>query len=89
MKVIEDTNISHAWARAVRAALQRRGEVIPLIVSVAGGFDGGTPPSDPILEAKLDELLGREDGRTFDQQCREHTLSTITVESSPTSTAIV
>ena len=63
MKVIEDTNISHAWARAVRAALQRRGEVIPLIVSVAGGFDGGTPPSDPILEAKLDELLGREDGR--------------------------
>jgi len=60
VKVIEDVNLSHAWARAVRTALSRHGEVVPLVVSVAGTFEGHMPPTNPELESKLDALLGRE-----------------------------
>lgn len=60
MKVIEDDNLSFAWARAVRAALGRRGEISPLVVSVVGSFADGMPPIDSELEQKLDILLGGE-----------------------------
>ena len=60
MKVIEDENLSYAWARAVRAALGRRGEISPLVVSVVGSFVDGVPPTDSELEKKLDALLGEE-----------------------------
>lgn len=63
MKVIEDTNLSYAWARAVRTALGRHGEIAPLIVSVAGSFEGGMPPIDQGLETKLDALLRVENGK--------------------------
>lgn len=60
MKVIEDTNLSHAWARTVRTALGRRGEIAPLVVSVTGPFENGMPAADSELEAKLDALLRAE-----------------------------
>ncbi len=62
MKVIEDSNLSHAWARAVRLALARKGEVSPLIVSVTGDFNAGKPPTDLNVEGKLDLLLSNEGG---------------------------
>lgn len=62
MKVIQDANLSYAWARAVRTALSRHGEITPLIVSVTGPFEGGTPPVDPELERKLNALLRAEHG---------------------------
>jgi hypothetical protein len=63
VRVIEDTNLSYAWARAVRTALGRRGEVAPLVVSVAGSFECGMPHIDSELEKKLDALLQIESGR--------------------------
>lgn len=63
MKVIEDANLSHAWARAVSAALESHGEIVPLVVSVTGPFDGGQPPVDPELERKLNALLRAENAR--------------------------
>ena len=63
MRVLEDTNLSFAWARAVRAALGNGGEISPLIVSVVGPFKNGTPPTDTKLESKLDALLQTESGR--------------------------
>ena len=63
MKVIEDVNLSYAWARAVRTALDRRGEIVPLIVSVTGTFDNGMAPTDPALETKLHAMLRAENAK--------------------------
>ena len=63
MKVIEDTNLSYSWARAVRAALGRHREIAPLVVSVTGSFEDGMPPVDPELERKLNALLRAESGK--------------------------
>jgi hypothetical protein len=63
VKVIEDENLAHAWARGVRVALDRRGEVAPLVLSVSSPFDGGVPPADPVLETKLDALLRTENAK--------------------------
>lgn len=67
MKVIEDSNISYAWARAVRTALARKGEVSPLIISVAGDFNAGRPPNDQKVEEKLDVLLKNEGGLSINR----------------------
>ena len=55
---IEDTNLSHAWGRALRL-VTRRGveEVVPLIVSVTGFDTSGRPEEDPPIRNALDAVL--------------------------------
>src|SRR2546430_745070 len=59
---IERTNLSHAWAAALRIVLAR-GEAAPMIVSVIG-FKDGVPDEDPAIRSSLDATLVAQDLQT-------------------------
>ena len=62
--MIDDTNLSHAWARLLLQALDNAGtEVAPLILSVSGFAQNGAAVEDPAIRQALDLLLKRK-GRT-------------------------
>jgi hypothetical protein len=54
---IERSNLSHAWADAMRTVIRHRGEMAPLVVSVTGFNDQGQPQEDQVLRAALDLTL--------------------------------
>jgi hypothetical protein len=58
LEMIEDENLSRAWARAVQPMLQRRGpkEIAPLCVSITG-FDDGVVREDARVRRALDATL--------------------------------
>ena len=59
--VIEDTNLSHAWARLLLRVHARPGtEVAPLILSLSGFDQDGQAAEDPAVRGTLDELLMRK-----------------------------
>jgi hypothetical protein len=60
--LIEDANLSWAWARVLLHIQANAGRTIsPLIVSIHG-FDGtGKPQEDPVLRVDLDALLAKAD----------------------------
>ena len=62
--VINDTNLSRAWSRAFLAVLHGRGtEISPLILSITGFAEDGTPCECPAVRNSLDQLL-KHRGRT-------------------------
>ena len=61
--VIDDSNLSRAWARLLLRVINGAGtEVAPLILSLSGFADDGTISQDPALRGALDRLL-RSKGR--------------------------
>lgn len=57
-KVIDDTNLSHAWARAVAHVLTHPGtEIAPLLVTIRGFNENGVPTEDQAIRTQLDQLL--------------------------------
>lgn len=54
---IEQSNLSHAWAHAIRTVLRHRGEMAPLVVSVTGFNDQDQPQEDQEIRAALDLTL--------------------------------
>ena len=60
--LIDDTNLSRAWARLLLQVLDNAGtEVAPLILSVSGFAQDGTAVEDPAVRQALDLLLDRKD----------------------------
>ena len=60
--LIDDTNLSRAWARLLLQVLDNAGtEVAPLILSVSGFARDGTVVEDPTVRQALDLLLKRKD----------------------------
>ena len=60
--LIDDTNLSRAWARLLLLVLENAGtEVAPLILSVSGFARDGTSVEDPSVRQALDQLLKRKD----------------------------
>ena len=60
--LIDDTNLSRAWARLLLQVLDNAGtEVAPLILSVSGFARDGTAVEDPTVRQALDLLLKRKD----------------------------
>ncbi|MYB13463.1 MAG: thymidylate synthase [Rhodospirillaceae bacterium] len=58
--LIDDTNLSRAWARLLLQVLDNAGtEVAPLILSVTGFAQEGTAVEDSAVRQALDELLKR------------------------------
>lgn len=56
--VISDTNLSHAWGRALRHVVKNPGdEIKPLIVSITGFDDHGQPNEDNDIRTALDTFL--------------------------------
>src|SRR4051812_33658623 len=57
---IEEENLSHGWAKALRL-VSRRGqkEIAPLIVSVTGFDESGLPVEDTSIRDALDDVLLR------------------------------
>jgi hypothetical protein len=59
--VIEDTNLSRAWAKLLLRALDGAGtEIAPLILSLSGFASNGAPAEDPLVRQALDALLKRK-----------------------------
>ena len=59
--VIDDTNLSRAWARLLLQALDGAGtEVAPLVLSLSGFAQNGQAVEDPSVRGALDELLTRK-----------------------------
>lgn len=59
--VIDDTNLSRAWARLVLQVLDGAGtEVAPLILSLSGFTDNGVAAEDSAMRQALDKLLKRK-----------------------------
>ena len=59
--VIDDTNLSRAWARLLLKVLDNAGtEVAPLILSVSGFAEDGTAVEDSAMRQALDRLLERK-----------------------------
>lgn len=58
----ERTNLSHAWAEALRVVLAH-GEAAPMIVSVTG-FNDGVPEEEPTIRNALDAALKADDLQT-------------------------
>ena len=59
--VIDDTNLSRAWARLLLQVLDGSGtEVAPLILSVSGFARSGQATEDPAVRRALDKLLMRK-----------------------------
>ena len=62
--VIDDTNLSRAWARLLLHILTGAGtEVAPVVLSLSGFTGNGTAVEDPVLRQALDRLLEHK-GRT-------------------------
>jgi hypothetical protein len=56
--LIEDSNLSHAWARALLAIMDGSGkEISPLVLSVTEFSEDGAPAEDPVIRGTLDRLL--------------------------------
>ena len=61
--VISDTNLSHAWGRALRHVVKNPGdEIKPLIVSITGFDDHGQPNEDNDIRTALDAFLKTQEG---------------------------
>ena len=59
--VIDDTNLSRAWARLLLQVFDNAGkEVAPLILSVSGFAQYGAAVEDPAVRQALDLLLKRK-----------------------------
>ena len=59
--VIDDTNLSRAWARLLLQVLAGAGtEVAPLILSLSGFSQNGAAVEDPAVRQALDRLLKRK-----------------------------
>ena len=59
--VIDDTNLSRAWARLLLQVLDGAGtEVAPLILSLSGFGQNGVVVEDPAVRQDLDRLLKRK-----------------------------
>ena len=59
--VINDTNLSRAWARLLLQVLDGAGtEVAPLILSLSGFAQSGQAVEDPAVRRALDQLLMRK-----------------------------
>ena len=59
--LIDDTNLSRAWAHLLLQVLDNGGtEVAPLILSVSGFAEDGTAVEDPVVRQALDQLLKRK-----------------------------
>jgi hypothetical protein len=58
---ISDSNLSHAWGRALWYAIKNPGkEIKPLILSITG-FDNGQPAEDANIRTALDAFLETDD----------------------------
>ena len=56
--LVDESNLSRAWAKAVLHVIDNAGkEVSPLVLSVTGFDDNGTPAEDSGVRLALDELL--------------------------------
>lgn len=56
--VIEDTNLSRAWARILLRVLENPGrEIAPLVLSISGYGEGGGAVEDQKVRTELDKLL--------------------------------
>lgn len=64
--VIEDGNLSVAWARALRHVKNSRSEVAPLIVSVTGFDNTGRCLEDATIRTTLDNMLAAAKHQTVD-----------------------
>ena len=63
--LIDDTNLSRAWARLLLQVLDNAGtKVAPLMLSVSGFAKDGTAVEDPAVRETLDQLL----------KCKNHIL---------------
>ena len=59
--VIDDTNLSRAWARLLLQVLDNSGtEIAPLVLSVSGFAQSGQAVEDPAVRRALDKLLRRK-----------------------------
>jgi len=59
--MINDTNLSRAWARLLLGVLDGAGtEVSPLVLSMTGFGEKGAIPEDPVVRQALNELLKRK-----------------------------
>ncbi len=59
--VIEDTNLSRAWARLLLQVLDGAGtEIAPLVLSLSGFGHDGQAVEDPAVRVALDDLLVRK-----------------------------
>ena len=59
--VIDDTNLSSAWARLLLRVLDGAGtEVAPLVLSISGFNQNGKAAEDPAVRGALDDLLTRK-----------------------------
>jgi hypothetical protein len=59
--MIDDTNLSRAWARLLLRVLDGAGtEVAPLILSLSGFGENGAVPENPSVRRALDRLLKRK-----------------------------
>src|SRR5580704_16204904 len=59
--MINDTNLSRAWARLLLGVLDGAGtEVSPLVLSVTGFGENGAVPEDSAVRHALDHLLKRK-----------------------------
>ena len=60
--LIEDKNLSHAWARTIARIQSTPGKnIAPLILSVDGFDDAGEPIEDPQTRAGLDAILAEHE----------------------------
>lgn len=65
--LIDDTNLSRAWARLLLQVLDNAGtEVAPLILSVSGFAQDGTAVEDSAMRQALDRLLERKERITVE-----------------------
>src|SRR5262245_21612571 len=59
--VVDETNLSRAWARLVLRVLDGAGtEVAPLVLSLSGFGENGAVGEDPAVRQALDRLLNRK-----------------------------
>lgn len=64
--VVDDENLSVAWARALRRVIDNGSEVAPLIVSVTGFDSDGRCLEDQTIRAPLENLLATEKHQTVE-----------------------
>src|SRR5258708_2062351 len=58
--LIDDSNLSRAWARAFLHTLDHPGkEIAPLVLSVTGFGEAGLPQEEPMGRTALEEVLER------------------------------
>lgn len=56
--LIDESNLSRAWAKAVIHVVEHTGlEISPLVLSVTGFDNSGVPPEDQHVRRELDDLL--------------------------------